>query len=171
MKKIILLALTLCIICSCGFHLRGYNNTDFKFPFQTVYLECDNVLICTNFRNVISTNSLANLATQSESAQVTIKLANEQTKRDIQSLNSFGRVSSYLLTYQVEAQIFKHREPIGKTMYVSTQMSMQYNDATILSNNIGEAKLWDQLHIKATNQLVRQIVYFNHRNYSIDESK
>lgn len=155
-----------CLICiitlvtGCGFHLRGFNNTDFKFPFHSVYVECSNVVICQNFKSVIQNDDLAILTNKPESAEVTIKLVNEQTSRDAQGFNSAGRIAAFVLTYQVEAQVWKNHQQIGNSMDVSAQQTMQYNDATILSNNQEESIMWNELHVSATNQLVRRIVYF-----------
>ena len=167
MNKLILL---LCFfVVGCGFHLRGYDNTNFKFPFKTVYIECDSVIICTNLKTMIKTDSLAQLENKPESAEVTIKLLNEQTSRDAQGFNSVGRISAYVLTYQTQAQVWQHHEQLGNTIDVSVQSIMQYNDATIRSNEQGEAMFWDTLHQNATQQLVRRLVYFKYRNYSLDE--
>ena len=161
MIKKIIIFLVISTLIGCGFHLRGYNNTDYKFPFETVYIECSNVIICTNFNNIIKTDDLARV--------VTIKLLNEQTSRDAQGFNSVGRISAYTLSYQVQAQIWQHHEQIGNTLNIFSQSTMQYNDATIRSNEIGEATFWDNLHQSATNQLVRRLVYFKYRSYSVDE--
>lgn len=168
MNRFLLLLLCLCL-CACGFHLRGFNNTDFKFPFQSVYVDCNGVVICPNFKTMIVTDDLSQLKDKPESAEVTIKLLNEQTARDAQGFNSVGRISAYLLTYQAQAQVYQHHEQIGDTIDVSVQSTMQYNDATILSNNLGEANFWDNLHQLAATQLVRRLVYFKYRNYSLDE--
>ena len=167
-KKIITLFICL-FLGACGFHLRGYNNTDYKFPFKTVYIECSNVIICSNFNNIITTDDLATIVSSPESAEVTIKLFNEQTSRDAQGFNSVGRIAAYVLTYQVQAQVWQNHEQLGKTINVLEQSTMQYNDATIRSNEIGEAQFWDNLHQSAATDLSRRIIYFKYRNYSINE--
>ncbi len=166
-KFVILLIIT--TLSGCGFHLRGYNTTDYKFPFETVYIECNNVIICTNFSTMVKTDDLARIVNTPESAEVTIKLLNEQTSRDAQGFNAAGRIATYSLSYQVQAQVWQHNEQIGNTLNILSQSIMQYNDATIRSNEIGEATFWDNLHQSATSQLVRRLVYFKYRSYSVDE--
>ena len=109
---------------------------------------------------------MAILVSTPDKAEVTIRLLNEQTSRDAQSFNKVGRISAYTLTYQVDAQVWQHHEQIGKTINIFSQSTMQYNDATIRSNEIGEAGFWDRLHQNATSQLVRRLVYFNYKTYS-----
>ncbi|MDQ5922076.1 MAG: LPS-assembly lipoprotein [Pseudomonadota bacterium] len=168
--KFILLCCIVNLLSACGFHLRGFNNTEFKFPFQSVYVDCANTVICQNFKTVIETDDLATLTSKPESAEVIIKLLNEQTSRDAQGFNSAGRIAAFVLTYQIQAQVWQNHRQLGDTLDISTQTTLQYNDATILSNNQEEAILWNELHVNATNQLVRRLVYFNYRNYSIDQN-
>ena len=115
-----------------------------------------------NFKTAIKNEVLAQMVnTPYESGATTIKLFNEQTSRDPQGFNSAGRIASYLLTYSITAQIWQNHEQISGDILISTQITMQYNDSTILSNNQEEADFWQQLHENATNQLIRRIVYFD----------
>jgi outer membrane lipopolysaccharide assembly protein LptE/RlpB len=160
----IFFSISLLVLTSCGFHLRGYNDTNYKFPFNNIYVECDNVIICNNFKHVVTTEDLANIVSTKESSTIVVRLTNEQTSRDSQGFNNAGRVSAYILTYQVQALIIKNNIQLGNTINISTQDTMQYNDATILSNNQQEALFWDNLHNNATNQLVRRLVFFKYTN-------
>lgn len=159
------------ILCACGFHLRGYNNTSYKFPFKTVYVQCDNVVICSNLKIMIKTDDLAKLESSPEKAEATIRVFNEQTSRDSQGFNAVGRISAYILTYQIEAQILRNKEVIGNPINVSVQSVMQYNDATILADTQEEANFWDNLHQNATYQLARKIVYFKSSKNNDTESQ
>lgn len=151
---------SVCLI-GCGFHLRGTAG-DYKFPFKSVYIDCGSVAICPNFTHAIRTEAISKLATKPESAEVTIKLVNEETSRDAQGFTSVGRVSAYILTYTITAQVWQHHEQIGKDILVSSQSVMQYNDSTILSNDQNELTFWDQLHQTVTNQLIRRLTFFKY---------
>jgi len=168
MNKSSFLLILISTLVACGFHLRGTRGDYYKFPFETVYVECDNVIICSNFTTAIVTESLAALVTKPENAEVMIKLMNEQTSRDIAGLNSVGRISSYLLTYQAQAEVWQKGEQVGNDINVTSRMTMQYNDATILSNTQEEANFWDQIHENATNQLIMRLIHFPYRKYSLD---
>ncbi len=159
-KNSYLITIICFLINSCGLHLRGYNNTSFKFPFKNVYLDCDTVIICKNLHNVIINDELATIVTNQKNADATIKVYNEQTTRDSQGFNNAGRISSYILSYQVSLKILNSNQEVKAIIPISSQIVMNYNDATILSNNQQENKFWDLLHSEATNQLVRRIVYF-----------
>jgi LPS-assembly lipoprotein len=160
MKNILLLIPLFFIMAACGFHLRGSPGANNKFPFKTVYIDCGNVIICPNLKTAIKTQMLATMESSPESAVATIKLVKEETSRDAQGFTSVGRVSAYLLTYRVTAQIIESHEQIGSDIVVSAQSTMQYNDSIILSSNQNEVSFWEQLHEAATNQLVKRITFF-----------
>lgn len=149
------------ILSSCsGFALRGKGG-NYKFPFKTVYVDCTNVVICKNLTTAIITESLATLESNASHADITIKLFNEQTSRDAQGFNAYGRISAYILTYQAQAQLYNRRnETIGEPIDILQHLVMQYNDTTILADTTEEKNFWDQLHEMATNQLTHKIVYF-----------
>ena len=149
------------LLSSCGFALRGRGGS-YKFPFQRVYVECvNNVVICKNLKTAIQTESLAILESSVAKADVTIRLMNEQTARDPQSFNAYGRISAYILTYQAQAQLLdKKREQLGENIDIVQRIVMQYNDSTILADTTEEKDFWNQLHEMATNQLIHKIVYF-----------
>lgn len=160
-KKIIVsFFMLICVIMlsACGFHLRGFRG-NYSLPFKSIYLECSNVVICTNFQTIVTTQNLAKFKTNPKDAEVTIKLFDEQTRRDPQTFNSIGRIAAYTLTYKVKAQVWKHGEQIGNDISLMAQSIMQYNDSTILSNNQNEVTFWDNLHEDVANQLIRRLMY------------
>lgn len=148
------------LLDSCGFTLRGENG-NYKFPFKTVYIECKNVVICKNLTTAITTESLATLESNPAKADITIQLLGEQTSRDPQGFNAYGRISAYILTYQAQAQLLnRKKEAVGEKIDILQHLVMQYNDTTILADTTEEKNFWDQLHEMATNQLIHKIVYF-----------
>lgn len=169
MKKLntnlLLPGILLILSSGCGFHLRGHSSaTTYKFPFKTVYIDCSNVVICANLSAMITTQMLAKIESSPESAAATIKLVKEETSRDAQNFTSVGRVSAYVLTYTVTAQIIQDHEPDPNDIVVSSQAVMQYNDSTILSSNQNEVVFWEQLHDSVTNQLVKRIAFSRQYN-------
>lgn len=159
--KIFIILLIVTSLTACGFHLRGYAG-DYKFPFKTIFVECDQVTICYNFTNAIKTQTLATIVNNLESAEVVVTLYNEQTSRHAQGYNVAGRISSYALNYQVEAKITQKGEELGKPIQISVNSNVNYNDSQILAANQDEASHWEDMHINATNQLIRRLVYFKY---------
>ncbi|MCE3268236.1 MAG: hypothetical protein K0R49_488 [Burkholderiales bacterium] len=159
-KNFLFLIILFLFLSGCGFHLRGMPGADYKLPFKTIYIDCGNVVICPNLKNVINTQMLSTIVNNPESAQATVKLIKEDTSRDAQGFTSIGRASAYILTYRVTAQIIQKHVPIGNDIVVSSQSVMQYNDSIILASNQNEITFWDQLHESVTNQLIKRIIFF-----------
>lgn len=148
------------LITSCGFHLRNFNK-DYKFPFSKMYLDCQNVVICGNLRSTIVTESLVTLVSNPLNAEVVLKLNQEETSRVPQGFNSFGRISSYLLTYGVQATVMYKNEPLSTNIAVSSSMPLRYNDSLILSAQQEEANFWEHLHRSVTTKLIRRLVHLD----------
>ncbi len=157
MCKLLIIVLV-CIVSACGFHLRGTEGS-YRLPFKSVYLDCNNVIICSNLHTAIKIQNFTNINNKIESAEAVITLFDEQTSRDPQAFNSVGRIAAYLLTYQIKATVTKNNLPIGKTIVISVNSIMNYNDSVILATNQNEVIFWNNLHQKATNQLIYQLVH------------
>lgn len=154
----IVLSLVIVTLVGCGFHLRGEDGS-FAFPYKKTYLQCDSVIICPGLKRTIQAERLTTLVNK-ESAEAVIIVANEQTSRDANNFNSVGQIASYLLTYQVTAQVYTPKgEPLSNDIVVQNQMVMAFNNSLILSAQQQEEKTWDQIHQNVINSLIRRIVY------------
>lgn len=160
---IISIALSLVTI-SCAFHLRGYNNSDYSLPYKSVYLQCDNVIICDNLSNQIKINNLAKLESNALDADATIHVFNEQTSREPQGFNGAGRISQYNLTYQVSAVVLVKNNQVGNEINITSTANMMYNDATILADNQEETTFWNNLHNDAARRLLERVIYITKAN-------
>lgn len=163
MKKIFVICVGLSL-SACGFHLRGLQSDSYKFPFKTAYLECVSPVICSNLTSAIKSEALTTLVNSPESADAIIKVYNEQTSRDPLDYNRYGRIASYLLTYQVTVEVFdKKHIQIGNDMLVKSAVTMNYNDSLILSSQQQEVASWEDAHSQAVNGVIRRIVYLDER--------
>ena len=167
--RYIYLLVIMFLLSSCGFHLRGYTSlSNYKLPFKTVYLQCDNVVVCANLTSLITKQNLSKIVTNPSEAEATIRLRNEETSRDANGFNTAGRVASYLLTYQVTAEVWQKGEQIGGDITVQTSATMNYNDSLILSKDQEEVDVWDKLHQDAASQLVRRLVALKNRTNNVN---
>ena len=155
----IVLIMIMLTLVGCGFHFRGENGS-FQFPYKKTYLQCDSVIICSALQHTIQAESLTMLVKSKESAEAVIVVTNEQTSRDANNFNSVGQIASYLLTYQVTAQVYTPKgEPLSNDIVVQNQMVMAFNNSLILSAQQQEETTWDQVHQNVINSLIRRIVY------------
>jgi LPS-assembly lipoprotein len=144
---------------SCGYYLRGTNNV-YKIPYNSIYLDCSKVIICDNLKLAIKTQNLTLLTNDINNADAIIKVSNEETSKVPQNYNIAGRIASYRLTYQVSTKILDKTHPKEDiTFNVYTSSIMNYNDSTILANNINEQDIWNKMHQNATSQLIRKLIY------------
>lgn len=158
-SNLVLGSLTLIFLVGCGFHLRGTDGS-YQFPYKAVLLQCDNAIICPGFKTAIQKENLTKLVTNMESAEVKIVVSNEQTSRDVYGFNSVGQIASYILTYQITAQVFDRKgDQIGENIVVQNQLTMAYNNSLILSATQQEETTWSQVHQNVINSLIRRIVY------------
>ncbi len=158
--KRVSLIISIALLTGCGFHLRGGEGDNYKFPFATVYLDCSSPAICNGFRTTIKNERLTTLVSKKESAEAIILVDHEETNRATYDFNSVGQINNIKLTYEVTATIFDNKgNQIHPDILVSTQTLMNYNNSLILSANQQEAQSWDNLHQNAITMLVRRIVY------------
>ncbi len=157
--NLVLGIITLTLLVGCGFHLRG-SDGDYQFPYKKIVLQCDTAVICPGFRTAIQKENLTKLVNKMESAEAKIVVSNEQTSRDAYGFNSVGQIASYILTYQITAQVFdRNGDQIGQNIVVQNQVTMAYNNSLILSAQQQEETTWDQIHQNVINSLIRRIVY------------
>lgn len=159
LKNVTLSIIITLVLTSCGFHLRGYSG-NYQLPYKTIHLDCGTPAICPGLVSAINNQQLTKIVSTNESAEVNIVISGEQTSRDALDYNQFGRIASYLLTYQISAQIYdSQNQQIGDDIIINKQLSFLYNDSLILSANQQEIALWDQLHQSVINQLLNRLIY------------
>lgn len=159
-QRFLLLFTSILSLNSCGYHLRGLNDS-YKLPYKNVYLECSSVIICNQIKTTIINQNLTNIANNNIDADAIIKISNEETSKVAQNYNAAGRIAAYRLTYQVHTKVIEKNNPEYNINFnVYTTNTMNYNDSTILANNINEADIWDKLHQTATSQLIRKLIYY-----------
>ncbi len=159
-------------IVGCGFHLRGKSSDSYRFPYNSVYLDCGTPVICRGFRSAIQIESLTSLVSSPSKAEAVIVVSNEQTSRDALDYNGIGQVASYLLSYQITAQVFDPKgNQIGNDIVVKNQMTINYNNSLILSAQQQENTTWDQIHQNVINSLIRRIIYSHPKQVSPYEAE
>lgn len=159
-KQFIILFSSILSLNSCGYHLRGLN-TSYKLPYKTVYLDCNSIIICNQVKLTINNQQLATITDNSINADAIIQISNEETSKVPQNFNAAGRISTYRLTYQVHTKVIeKNNLDNNLNFNIYTTNTMNYNDSTILANNINETDIWNKLHQTATSQLIRKLVYY-----------
>jgi len=102
---IVLLALSL---TACGFHLRGVGEGE--LPFSTVSVTGDGAF-AGELRTYLHRDRNLRVVQNGE-AEVNIAIRAEKYGKDIQSINSVGRVAEYRLNLQVDFQVSRNKQVI-----------------------------------------------------------
>jgi LPS-assembly lipoprotein len=150
------LALSVSLLAGCGFHLRGMSAPLGPLSFASLSLQ-----------NTGSLDEALRLALQrdgrltltSSTAQATLRVVDEESRKDILTINRGGKVNEYLLIYRVNATVQRLADDAPVPMSVVVRREMSYSDADVLGKEREEALLWADMRRDAAEQLVRRLSY------------
>ncbi len=147
--KLLKSGVLLVFICvSCGFHLRGQNG-DYKVNYHNLYIACNNnnIEVCKLLKNTVVNQNLTSIATNNVQADYRLDLTGVQTNKNPISLNQYGRISAYKLTYTVTLKVFdkKNKQVFGDRV-ISFSRVMNYNDSLVLSSQAQEQSTWEDIY-------------------------
>lgn len=126
------------LLSACGFHLRGTDPAS-ALPFTTVRIDGDS-LAARNVRDYLATYKHVKLVRQGD-AETVIRIVGEQYSKDVNSINTSGRVSEYRLNYRLQfAADYKGRNVLERGD-VELYRTLSWNDNAILSKEDEEATL------------------------------
>lgn len=133
---------------SCGFHLRGHGG-DYKVNYDNLYIACNNnnMAVCSLLRTTIINQDLANVNDNRATAKYILELTGVQTNKNPVSLNQFGRISAYKLTYTITLQVFNSssKQVFGDKV-ISFSRVINYNDSLVLSSQAQEQSSWEDIY-------------------------
>ena len=157
MLRLLLLAATLSL-AACGFHLRGSNPSDVAFAFKSLYLKASGETpFVADLRRILIANKIA-LTTTPDKADLVLEVVSEQTVKQILSLSSAGRVQEYQLFYRVSLRAYDNNQtdwlPADE---ISLSRILPYDDAQVLSKQMEEAMLYQDMRSDAVAQAVRRL--------------
>ncbi|MDN0083833.1 LPS assembly lipoprotein LptE [Crenobacter sp. SG2305] len=157
LRLIGLLLLSL-VLSACGFHLKGLGANNRPLPFASVFLDAQG--------NIAGPLSLAlkrtpnlTVTKDAKSAEAVMTVVDQNASKEIQTINSGGKINEYLMIYRVTARVTLKGEQIGPDMTTVVRRSMSYSDNTILGKDQEEALLWNDMYNDAADQLVRRLAY------------
>lgn len=143
------------LLTGCGFQLRGQAD----LPFERIYVETDGFsLFAAELRRAIQGGEAVEVTDSAETAQVVLKVINEQREKKILSLQSSGSVSEFLFLYRINYRVMDNK---GKDLVapneISLQRAMQYDDTQILGKESEEELLFRDMQADAIQQMLRRL--------------
>ena len=151
-KKFITL-LTLVMITSCGFHLRGMTEISFK----TISLEGKELSFAKNLKKVLNSNKVA-IVSSTENPELRVELLSEETEKRILSLSGQGLVREFEIFYRVRYRIKTSDSEIwSEEELIETRKDFTYSDSNLLAKEEEERKLNESMRNEAITNLFNQI--------------
>lgn len=147
---------TLLMLTSCGFQLRGAANLSFK----TLHIEGGKLSISRELLQSLKNNSITVVETIDD-AEVVLELINETNQKRILSLGGSGKVREYELNYEVNFRMREASNPLwNKPQTVKMRRDYSYNDELLLGKGEEETRINNDMRSDAVREIVRRLSAF-----------
>ena len=151
-KKFITL-LTLLMITSCGFHLRGMTEISFK----TVSLEGKELSFIKNLKKTLTSNKVA-IVLPTENPELRVELLSEESEKRILSLSGQGLVREFEIFYRVRYRVKTvDSETWSQENILETRRDFTYSDSNLIGKEEEERQLNESMRNEAITNLFNQI--------------
>lgn len=154
--KYLLFTLLVLSLTACGFKLR-YQTA--AMPFDRIYIAAENAQsgLVKRLKKRLQQQQIQ-LADQTQEADVTLRILNEQIDKRILSLAGSGRVNEFILQYTVEIRAFDAQQNIWiEADELSLQRDFSYDDDNILAKQSEEAFLIDAMQKDMVHQILQRL--------------
>lgn len=151
-KKFITL-LTLLMITSCGFHLRGMTEISFK----TISLEGKELSFTKNLKKTLASNKVA-IVLPTENPELRVELLSEESEKRILSLSGQGLVREFEIFYRVRYRVKTvDSETWSQENILETRRDFTYSDSNLIGKEEEERQLNESMRNEAITNLFNQI--------------
>jgi LPS-assembly lipoprotein len=148
-------------LSACGFHLRG-SGGNYTLPFASMYIGLpDSSPLAIDLKRNIRVNGSTVVVTDPKAADAVVEIITDPEKtrsKSILSLNSAGRVSEYLLAYNI---VFRVRDRTGAELLGPTQITLTrpitFNETQLLAKEQEEAQLYRDMQGDLVQQMMRRM--------------
>ncbi|GGY45115.1 LPS-assembly lipoprotein LptE [Pseudoduganella albidiflava] len=148
-------------LTGCGFHLRG-SGGNYTLPFTSMYVGLpESSPLAIDLKRNIRVNGNTTVASDPQSADATIEVITDPEKtrsKSILSLNSAGRVSEYLLAYNI---LFRVKDRTGRELLGPTQITLTrpitFSETQLLAKEQEEAQLYRDMQKDLVQQMMRRM--------------
>jgi LPS-assembly lipoprotein len=152
-----LLALALMVILSggCGFKPVAPP----AVPFHNLYVVApDYSSFGAQFKRYVESYGKTRLAPTPEAAEAVLEILNETREKQILSLTTAGRVSEFLLRYQVTFVVRdRSRRELVSASTIALERDLTYSDEAALGKENEEAFLYDDMRNEAIRQMLSRL--------------
>ena len=160
-RNVVLLAALAGGVSACGFHLRG-SSGNYTLPFSSMYIGLpESSPLAIDLKRNIRVNGSTEVVTDPKRADGIIEVITDPEKtrsKSILTLNSAGRVSEYLLTYNIVFRVKDNneRELLGPTQITLTR-PITFSETQLLAKEQEEAQLYRDMQKDLVQQMMRRM--------------
>ncbi len=153
----VFLLLTVLLLTSCGFHLRGHSGAEMQF--RALYLDASNpgTPFIADLRRSLEANKVK-LTNTAEQADVVLNIVSEIPEKQILTLGGSGRVNEFQLRYRVS---FRAYDLKGQVWVPAEEMVLHrdyyYDDTKVLAKEAEETLLYQSMRSDMVQQVVRRL--------------
>jgi LPS-assembly lipoprotein len=149
----LLVAASLLALSACGFHLRGGGS----LPFNSLYVQGGGSDLVRDLKRSLSVSGVK-ITNTPEEAEAALEIMSEESRKNILSLSSKGKVREYEIVYHA---IFRVKpggsELWGDPQTVELRRDFTYDDAQLLAKDAEEARLATDMRNEAVREILRRV--------------
>ena len=93
------------------------------------------------------------------SAQMTVRIDDVQTHRDIYTITRAAAINEYLLTLTVAAHAERNGQTVGNPINITVNRTMSYADSEVLGKYEERENIWAEMRADAAEQIVRRLSF------------
>lgn len=154
----LLIALFVCFLYGCGFHLRGWNEGMPKF-MQKVYISYNGSEFgFINALNSIITSTGAEVVTSAKEANIVIHIKSAAHSSRLVGITGGASSNDYIMSYAVTYDILNStNQIILKNQSNSVQQTYTTNATQQLSNNTQQQQIYSSLQSQVASNIIVQM--------------
>jgi LPS-assembly lipoprotein len=142
-------------LSACGFHLRGVGETT-PFPFNSLRVAVSAGGIGDVVRRQLSLQPNIKLV-PADPADAVLSIEPERYEKQILTVNRSGRVSEYLLNYQVKFRLQVDKRDWIYPTVLTLHRDYTFNETNPLGNEAQEQLLLRDMRLDAATQIIRRV--------------
>ena len=149
------------MLSACGFHLRG-DGGHYTLPFPTIYVGLPKTSpLAVDLKRNIRANGGTEVVDDTKLADASILMVSDPEKargKSILSLNGNGRVSQYLLTYDISFRVVDRegRELLGPTR-IQLNRPQDFDETQLLAKEREAGVLYRDMQTDLVQQMMRRL--------------